>query len=245
MAALVGLFLTAAAIALAWLLYRLERLHARHRDLDAALAVLRGVKRGMVERVGDDVGWAEHFFTTVYTRSSNDPEVEARVKETYNSAYKGDPFQVFPVPRAPLELLVSSPATAGFLSDETVFTANHGLWRVRVFNEFVRMQADYNTRFIAELRDSDLPESRREALAEGAVWVSRMLHAFGIDEANAEGGWYRRLKQALDEDIDGLAAQRAQGLFEYGEARRWLLIGDLGMAALVAALAVTVIVQAI
>jgi hypothetical protein len=29
MAALVGLFLAAAAIALAWLLYRLERLHAR------------------------------------------------------------------------------------------------------------------------------------------------------------------------------------------------------------------------
>jgi hypothetical protein len=41
MAALVGLLLTAAALALAWLLYRLERLHARHRDLDAALATTR------------------------------------------------------------------------------------------------------------------------------------------------------------------------------------------------------------
>jgi hypothetical protein len=245
MAALVGLFLTAAAIALAWLLYRLERLHGRHRDLDAALAALRGVRRGMIERVGRDVGWAEHFFTTIYTRASDDPEVERRVKETYNSAYEGDPFQVFPVPPAPLELLVSSAATAGFVSDDTVFSANHGLWRIAIFNEFVRIQADYNARFVAELQDGGLPEARRRAIADGAVWITRMLHAFGIDEANAEGGWYARLKRALKDDIDRLAEERAKGLFDYGGSRKWFLLGDLGMAALVGALAITVIVRAI
>jgi hypothetical protein len=249
MAALVGLLLTAAAIALAWLLYRLERLHARHRDLDGALAVIRGVKRGMVERVGDDVGWAEHFFTTIYTRASDDPEVEWRVKDTYNSAYEGDPFQVFPVPPAPLEFLVSSAATVGFVSDDTVFSANHGLWRIAIFNEFVRIQADYNARFLAELQDPNLPEARRRAIADGAVWITRMLHAFGIDEASVDKpgrvGWYVRLKRALEADITRLTADRERGFFDYGDSRKWFLLGDLGMAALVAAFALTVLIGAI
>src|SRR4051794_14210954 len=98
MAALVGLLLTAAALALAWLLYRLERLHARHRDQDAALAVLRGVKRGMVERVGRDVGWAEHYFATNYTLLPGDPEVKSRVDETHAAVLRRDSFQVLPVP---------------------------------------------------------------------------------------------------------------------------------------------------
>jgi hypothetical protein len=199
----------------------------------------------MVERVGADVGWAEYFFTTVYTRASNDREVEARVKAAYNSAYAGDPEQVFPVPLTPLELLVSSPATAGLVSDETVFIANNGLWRVRMFNEFVRMQAEYNARVIGELHEKDLPDNRREAIAEGSVWISRMLHVFGVDEANAPGGWYARLKDALDADIDRLTDQRAEGFLDYGEARRWFLLGDLGMAALVVVFAVTLVVGAI
>jgi hypothetical protein len=33
-----------------------------------------------------------------------------------------------------------------------VFIANNALWRVRMFNEFVRMQADYNARVIAAER---------------------------------------------------------------------------------------------
>jgi hypothetical protein len=201
MAALVGLFLGGCAIALAWLLYRLDRLHSRHRDLEAALAVVRGVKRGMVERVGDDVGWAEHFFTTVYTGAAHDSELQPRVQDAYDAVMGRDWLQVFPVPLAPLDLLVSTPATAGLLSDETVFIANVGLWRVRVFNEFVRMQTDFNARFLPEIRDEDLPEERRKAIAEGAASISQQLHLYGIGAANVEGGWYARLKRALDADI--------------------------------------------
>jgi hypothetical protein len=102
MAALVGLFLAAAAIALAWPLYRLERLHARHRDLEGALAVRRGVKRGMVERVGGDVGWAEHYFATVYTGSSDDKDLWERVEQAEDLVKKENwAVQVFPVPLAP------------------------------------------------------------------------------------------------------------------------------------------------
>jgi hypothetical protein len=70
------------------------------------------------------------------------------------------------------------------------------------------------------------------------------LHLYGIGKANAEGGWYARLKDSLGADITRLAGERSEGFFDYGRSRRWLLVGDLGMAALVAALAVAVIVRA-
>jgi hypothetical protein len=76
--------------------------------------------------------------------------------------------QVFPVPTTPLELLVSSPATAGLISQvellvsssataglisqETVFIANVSLWRVQVFNELVRMQTDFNRGLVSSAR---------------------------------------------------------------------------------------------
>jgi hypothetical protein len=169
----------------------------------------------MVERVGNDVGWAELFFTTVYTNAADDPEVEVRVKLTYSSARDGDPYQVFPVPLAPLELLVSSPATAGLISDETVFIGNFALWRMRIFNEYVRMQTDFNARFIPELHDSDLPSRRREAIAEGAAWISRQLHVYGIGQANAEGfGCTRasRVRSTMTSSASRADARRASSI---------------------------------
>jgi hypothetical protein len=244
MAALVGLLLAASALAFAWFLYRLERLHARHRDLDAALAVLRGVRRGMVERVGRDVGWAEHIFTTVYSSSPDDRELQLRVQAAYAAIMQRDAYQVFEVPLAPLELLASSPATGGLISDETVFIANVGLWRVNVFNQFVRMQTDYHARFMPEIRDSQLTPDRRAAIAEGAAWISNLLHRAGIGEANATGGWYNRLKGALDGDIDRLRARRREGFFEYGGSSRWLLVGDIGFLTLVLSFALTLTIAA-
>ena len=243
MAALVGLFLAASAIALAWLLYRLERLHARHRDLDAALAVLGGVKRGMVNGIGDDVGWAENYFATIYTPGG--AELEQRIEDASGSIKQLRwAMQVFPVPLAPLELLVSSPASAGLVSDETVFTSNFGLWRVGIFNEFVRLQADFNARYITDIRDEDLDVARREAIARGAAWIAEQIHLYGIGRANLEGGWYARLKRALEKDIARLTDDRKTGFFDYAESRRWFLVGDVGMIALVAAFAVTVTVRA-
>jgi hypothetical protein len=165
-AALVGLFLTSAAIALAWLLYRLDRMHARHRDLDGALAVVRGVKRGMVERVDGDVGWAEHYFATVYTGDPGDPELDKRLEEAWASVVeRRSPMQVFPVPLAPLQLLVSSP---DLVSDETVFIANVALWRIGVFNQYVRIQEDFNARLAPEIHDPHLDEDRRKAIGHAA-----------------------------------------------------------------------------
>jgi hypothetical protein len=241
-AALVGLFLTSAAIALAWLLYRLDRMHARHRDLDGALAVVRGVKRGMVERVDGDVGWAEHYFATVYTGDPGDPELDKRLEEAWASVVeRRSPMQVFPVPLAPLQLLVSSP---DLVSDETVFIANVALWRIGVFNQYVRIQEDFNARLAPEIHDPHLDEDRRKAIGHAAVWIAEQMHVYGIGRANVGGAWYARLKRALDEDIARLTADRSKGFLEYSGSRRWFLVGDLGMIALVAAFAVTVIVRA-
>jgi hypothetical protein len=76
------------------------------------------------------------------------------------------------------------------------------------------------------------------------VWIAEQMHVYGIGRANVGGAWYARLKRALDEDIARLTADRSKGFLEYSGSRRWFLVGDLGMIALVAAFAVTVIVRA-
>ena len=67
---------------------------------------------------------------------------------------------------------------------------------------------------------------------------------YGIGAANVEGGWYARLKGALDADISRLTDDRKKGLFDYSDSRMWLLVGDLGFSLLVVAFALTIIVRA-
>jgi hypothetical protein len=226
MAGLVGLVLAAAAIALAWLIYRLERLHARHRELDAALAVVSGVKRGMVDGIGDDAGWAELYFAIIYTDAPNDQEADRQNRNAYEAVQNRWTMQVFPVPLAPLELLVASP---GLVSDDTVFLASWALWKMQTFNQWVRMQADFNARHAVEIRNPHLDRDRREQIAGAAAWISDQIHVYGIDRANAEGGWYARLKVALDADIARLSTDRKKGLFDYPTDQLWLLAGDLAV----------------
>jgi hypothetical protein len=126
-----------------------------------------------------------------------------------------------------------------------VFIANVGLWRVGVFNHYVRVQADFNARFMVEIRDPLTDSRRRDAIAEAAGWINEQIHVYGIGGANSPGGWYARLRDALDADITRLTEERGRGYFDYRDDPKWVLVGDVGMAVLVTALAVTVLVAAI
>lgn len=60
---------TAAAVVLAWFVFRYDRNGRRQDALEAAHGLLRAVDHGMVQGVGDDeaVGWGEIYFSTGYT----------------------------------------------------------------------------------------------------------------------------------------------------------------------------------
>jgi hypothetical protein len=237
---LAGVALAAFGLVLAWLLYRLEVAVSWRREVSAARAVLLGVKRGMVEGVGrDDVGWAEHYFRTGY-----DAQAAADRAAVDNAAVmsRGHSY-VFKVPTEPLELLIASPATGELVSDETVFAANVGLWRIGVFNQFVDMQTLFYARFFPDVVSPSTEQDRRAALAMSAEAISTLLHGQGIGEANVTGGWYQRLKAAIDADIARLDHERSVPLLSY-RRDRWLALGDLAAIGLVGAFCTFLALQA-
>jgi hypothetical protein len=144
----------------------------------------------MVERVGGDVGWAEHYFATVYTGGSDDNELWERVEQAEDLMKKEKwAVQVFSCAAAPLE----------------------------------------TTRFVAS--DCRLHLSRDRLHRQ-----RRTLARPGLQRVCPHAGPRRRYNSAND---------REKGLFDYGESRRWFLLGDVGMAALVVAFAATVVMHAI
>jgi hypothetical protein len=133
---------------------------------------------------------------------------------------------MFVVPTQPLTLLLASPATADLISPRPSSPANVGLWRIRVFNQLVTMQGHFNMQHLTEIKDMELPESRRDLLALSAQDVSRMVHRYGIGEANVQGGWYQRLKAAIRADLDRLETEQSRKLLTW-RGRAWrLAIGD-------------------
>jgi hypothetical protein len=201
--------LAAAAVAVAWLIFRLERYGTRERELRTASGILRAVRRGMVEGEGNLAGWGEVYFSTAYT-----PQVAAkRALEAARVLQEGVFEQVLAVPTEPLEVLATAPAGAGLISDETILAANFGLWRVRVFNQLVLQQTMFNALHVAEIAEPSTPTPRRETLAKAAEHISRILHQDGIGSASASGGWYERLRTSLSTDIQRL--DREHGFRRY------------------------------
>ena len=134
---------------------------------------------------------------TVYT----DADAAARATEGMKGVHRGTFDQVFVAPIQPLELLARASPQAGFISVATVSAANVALWRLQVFNQLVTQQTLFNALHAAEITDRATSPERRSALAEAARNVSFTLHRHGIGPANAPGGWYRNLKEALSGDI--------------------------------------------
>jgi hypothetical protein len=160
----------------------------------------------------------------------------ARARAADQAVRDGSFSEVWPVPTTPLEEILAAAAQGdGLISEETLFATNVGLWRIGVFNHLVRLQSDFNIRHLGEFYDPHLPAARRVVLANVAGSVSKMLHQQGIGEANVVGGWYQRFCDALEADIDRLATLRREGLFDYDNLGRGLLIGDIAFTLLLGA----------
>jgi hypothetical protein len=111
------------------------------------------------------------------------------------------------------------------------------LWRVRVFNQLVRVQDDFNARHATEFVHGD--PARLAALADATRELSFGLHFHGIGQAGTDDGWYGRLKRAVAADIERLGALGREGLWAPRHGERHLIAGDV-LAALVAVAVVVV-----
>jgi hypothetical protein len=227
--AFVSTALTAFAIVVAWAIFRLERFASRRRDIAGARAVLAAVQRGMIEGLPGDPqsAWGEAYFAEVYDFAT----AVARAKEAGAAVTNRRAWEsVFSVPTEPLAVLATS--STDLISSETIFAANVALWRVRVFNQLVRVQDDFNARHASEFVQGDPP--RLAALADATRELSFGLHFHGIGQAGTDEGWYGRLKRAVAADVERLGALGREGLWTPRRGERHLIAGDV-LAALVAA----------
>lgn len=219
-----ALTLTAFGLTLAWYLYRSERRAARHADLDGALAVLRAVESGMI----GPSGWGRVYFEG---KSWDDAESDKAADEAALAILAQSWNQVLIVPTEPLVLLVGS---GELLRDETVAAASNALWRLHVFNQFIRQQAEMVANHAAEIAAAELTPERRSDLSNAFAKQARMLHLYGIGEADVAGGWYRTLKDEVRTDINHLTSLRGRGFFDYEGSRWFRALGDFGFPLLLA-----------
>jgi hypothetical protein len=199
------------------------------------------VQRGIVEGLPDQEipGWGEIYFSTIY----DGREALRRSVATRAAVENREWDQVFVVPTAPLELLATT-SGGGLISEETVFAANFALWRVMVFNQHVQQQGLFNALHAAEILDPVTTAERLTTLGVAAGDLSEGLHLDGIGHANADGGWYDRLKKAVASDIERLGELAAEPWWHHG-GERHLLVGDIGVAVVWLAALVLVAVSAV
>ncbi len=196
--------LAAGALLATWVVFRLER-HARQQSaVGAARAVLNAALHGMVKGFGDQRGWGDIYFATRYT-----PAVLAeQASEAHRVVLAEQRFsQVFEVPTEPVAAVATAVYPTDLLLERTRFAANTALWRLRVFNQLVRLQTTFNSQHTAEVVNPETPAERREELAAASASIAVMLHGNGIGEAAAPNGWYGLFKETLEENVrhlDGL-----------------------------------------
>jgi hypothetical protein len=185
----------------------------------------------MIRRGDDAPGWGELYFSKIYT-----PDVHAsRSEYTRERIRNRELDQVFVVPPEPLRLLATT--SPGPISGRTVAAANTALWRVEVFNQLVLGQTMFNAGIAAELKARSTSDGRLEDLGTAAAAMSAMVHADGIGAAQAPGGWYRELKEAIAANIDDLESRMSLPRRYFEE--RLFVVFDFVVLALVIVAAVS------
>jgi hypothetical protein len=198
-------------LTLAWTTFRIGHDASLRREIAAARGMLTAVRAGIVEHDGGK-SWGEAYLSTPYT----DVSAASRAMLASEGVVRGTFDQVFVVPTEPLELLARAAPAKGFISVDTVAAANIALWRLHVFNQLVGQQTLFNALHVIEIVDRDTPPERKSVLGDAARAISFSVHRHGIGMANAERGWYRKLKDGLQRDIDALRRREAQPWWRRG-----------------------------
>lgn len=189
-----GDLLVAAGIIVAAAVYRHQKSDSASRDLRSTLADLQAIRAGVTN-------WGDLYFTTDY---SAEGVTEARAQLDYAAVMElASPGQIFRVPTDPLVSLIQRSETSPLISQATMQAVNDALWCLGKFNQLVEQQSAFNARHFHEFADPELPQTKRQALAEAARWISIMIHGWTIGNAS----WYQDLVNALDANIAGLQAR--------------------------------------
>jgi hypothetical protein len=217
----------AATYVLAWLIFRRERAASRRHDVTAVRAVLLAVQRAIVlgiPELGDEYqGWGRLYFARAWNGST-----ALQAGDTARKLVeRGGSYQAYRIPVASLERLATPAWAEGLLSEETVFAANFALWRVNVFNQMVEKQTSFNVAHAVEIADGKTSAGRRQAISLAAREINIALHLDGIGLASGDGGWYRRLMEAVAADVRRLDRMRESAWWRNYSGAWHLLIGDL------------------
>lgn len=247
-------------LAVAWLLFRTERAASRRREILSARSLLFGVQRGMVSGHGDRPGWGDEYFNEIW----DEDRAKRRARDDYAKVVDGGYEVVFGVPTEPLASLISTPYAGDLISEDVVFRANVGLWRIRNLNQLVDQQTQLITQNLPDIADPRIPKpdltglsdeeakakeaevehrvaerlGRRVEIANAIGSQSEMLHLRGVGDANGPEGWYRLLREAVAKNVADLDCEYRQKLYPVG-LKTFLAVGDA--IAVLAVLAVSAI----
>jgi hypothetical protein len=190
---LVGDLIVLATLFVTYLIYLRQASASDERDIDSVLGMLRAVRSGIEP-------WGKEYFRRGYDddAAAKQSERDADLVRTNNY------YQVFSVPTEPLAAIIEHPEEGWLIDTDTIEAANIALWRLRVFNQLVQQQTDFNAYYLPEIYDGTLSQPRREALAAAAGQISRMIHGRGIGDAS----WYRDLMDSLDRNIERLVHKK-------------------------------------
>ena len=176
-----------------------------------------------------------------FARDWSEEEAALRGREDSERIMERQFSQVLVVPTQPLHAVIGSNFAGDLISEDTIFLANLGLWHLEVFNQFVTQQSQLLVAHFPDIMDDHLDDQRRYALAEAIGAQSCLLHRRGVGEPAGPNGWYRRLRAAVDADVERLSEERSARLYPTGEAR--LAFGDVLAASATAATVIVLIVQ--
>jgi hypothetical protein len=186
--------LALAGLALAWLVYQLQRRTEDEGVRTTAHDALAATRDGLASWSGAYFDGPGYTAVTAAARARLDRDMILE-KHSYN--------QVLRIPTEPLAALILSPEKS-HVTRQTVKAANFALWRFGVFNQLVQQHTDFNARHAAEIVDTSLTENRRRTLADAAFTSATMIHLDGVGNTD----FYRELESALEENIEALKPRK-------------------------------------
>lgn len=236
--------LATAAIFVSWGVFRIERFARRQGEIAAAQAVLDAAENGMVKGFENEPGWGDKYFSTIYETGDDHRAIGPLAMQESEAArlvLKEFRFaQVFEVPVEPVAALATAAFGPDLVQKKTRFAANTALWRIRVFNQLVRIQTVFNTQHAAEVRSVFTSQEKRGELADASAMIALFLHGDGIGLAGDSRGWYGALKHELESNIEYL--DRLKGFSWKRYFREQLFVGIDAVA--FCALVVSIILRA-
>jgi hypothetical protein len=214
--------LTVAAIAVAWLAFRLERHAAREREVIEALDALRAAWHAIVEMQPDRSGhswpaWGNLYFAEPYEGTRLLREA-AQARRDIRRGFV--PTSFYPVPTEPVAHLASLQTRPGLVEEQTTAWAGWALWKIGAFNDAARTLSAWSVQHLAEIRDPATTPDRRRVLAIAAGGLAYEVHdlvsqATRPDNGDGGPGWYELFVHRLRSNIEYLQAPHGSRFARY------------------------------